>query len=94
MKKYILMLASSLMLVSCVDTIILPDDKTVDEAYAIAEEIRSKVDEYQFPEIYHLSCSIGVTEITPEDEPQTAFDRLDKAMYASKQNGRNQVTKI
>jgi hypothetical protein len=33
MKKYILMIASSLMLVSCLDTIILPDDKTVDEDF-------------------------------------------------------------
>lgn len=33
MKKYILMIVSSMMLVSCVDTIILPDDKTVDEDF-------------------------------------------------------------
>mgnify|MGYP002623715076 CR=1 FL=1 len=33
MKKYILMFVSSMMLVSCLDTIILPDDKTVDEDF-------------------------------------------------------------
>lgn len=33
MKKYILMFLSSMMLVSCLDTIILPDDKTVDEDF-------------------------------------------------------------
>lgn len=33
MKKYISMFVASLMLVSCVDTIILPDDKTVDEDF-------------------------------------------------------------
>ena len=33
MKKYILMFLSSMMFVSCVDTIILPDDKTVDEDF-------------------------------------------------------------
>ena len=33
MKKYILMIVSSMMLVSCLDTIILPDDKTVDEDF-------------------------------------------------------------
>ena len=33
MKKYISMIAASLMAVSCVDTIILPDDKTVDEDF-------------------------------------------------------------
>ena len=33
MKKYILLIVSSMMLASCVDTIILPDDKTVDEDF-------------------------------------------------------------
>lgn len=33
MKKYISMIAAGLMMVSCVDTIILPDDKTVDEDF-------------------------------------------------------------
>lgn len=33
MKKYILLFVSSMMLVSCLDTIILPDDKTVDEDF-------------------------------------------------------------
>lgn len=33
MKKYILMFLSCMMFVSCVDTIILPDDKTVDEDF-------------------------------------------------------------
>lgn len=33
MKKYILLIVSSMMLVSCLDTIILPDDKTVDEDF-------------------------------------------------------------
>ena len=33
MKKYILMIVASLMAVSCVDTVILPDDKTVDEDF-------------------------------------------------------------
>ena len=33
MKKYISMIVASLMAVSCVDTIILPDDMTVDEDF-------------------------------------------------------------
>ena len=44
MKKYILMIASSLMLVSCLDTIILPDDKTVDEDFwKTKEDVASMV---------------------------------------------------
>ena len=44
MKKYILMFVSSLMLVSCLDTIILPDDKTVDEDFwKTKEDVSSMV---------------------------------------------------
>ena len=44
MKKYILLFVSSLMLVSCLDTIILPDDKTVDEDFwQTKEQVSSMV---------------------------------------------------
>lgn len=44
MKKYILMLLSSVMMVSCVDTIILPEDKTVDEDFwKTAQNVKSMV---------------------------------------------------
>jgi diguanylate cyclase (GGDEF)-like protein len=60
----------------------------------IAEKLRNKVEEYLFPDILHITCSIGVTQIKKEDDFASAFDRIDKAMYASKQNGRNQVTAL
>ena len=72
--------------------VIVCRDKNADAAKEMAEKIRETVEEYQFPEIYHLTCSIGVTELQPEDDFTKAFNRLDKAMYASKQSGRNKVT--
>ena len=74
--------------------VIICRDKDGDAAYEMAERLREKVAAYQFPEIYHITCSIGVTELTDGDDFQGAFDRLDKAMYASKHNGRNKVTKL
>lgn len=74
--------------------VIVCRDVNGDDALAMAEEFRKKVEEYQFPEIYHITCSIGVTEIKKEDDFTEAFNRLDKAMYASKHNGRNKVTKL
>lgn len=62
------------------------------EVLEIAEKFRKDVEAYEFPEIGHITCSIGVTELKPEDTFDEAFDRLDKAMYKSKHNGRNQVT--
>ena len=66
--------------------------KNAIEAKASAEELRRKVDDYMFPEIGHITCSVGVTEILGGDSLAEAFNRIDKAMYASKHNGRNMVT--
>jgi diguanylate cyclase (GGDEF)-like protein len=74
--------------------VIVCRDVNGEDALAMAEEFRKKVEEYQFPEIFHITCSIGVTEITKEDDFAEAFNRLDKAMYDSKHNGRNKVTKL
>ena len=68
--------------------------KTADEAFELGETIRQKVEAYEFPDICHLTCSIGVTELKAEDDFTSAFNRLDKALYSSKQNGRNKVTKL
>ena len=72
--------------------VIVCRDENADAARLLAEKIRESIAEYQFPDIYHLTCSIGVTELHPEDDFTKAFNRLDKAMYASKQSGRNKVT--
>ncbi len=72
--------------------VILCHGKDVDKAAEMAEELRKRVDEYLFPEIAHITCSIGVTEIGEGDRFGVVFDRIDKAMYSSKHNGRNKVT--
>ena len=67
-------------------------NKTANEAFDLADEFRTQIDAYQFPEVFHMTCSIGVTELADGDDVTAAFNRLDKAMYSSKHNGRNQVT--
>jgi len=74
--------------------VIVCRNKDGDAVYALAEELRKQVEEYLFPEILHITCSIGVTEIRKDDTFAEAFDRVDKALYASKQNGRNMVTRL
>ncbi len=72
--------------------VIVCRDKDGNAVYEMAEELRKKVEEHIFPDILHLTCSIGVTELAKNDTPEEAFTRVDKAMYESKQNGRNKVT--
>ena len=67
-------------------------EKKADAAMAMAEKIRSSVEAYEFPEIGHITCSVGVTELKTDDDFSKAFNRIDKAMYDSKHNGRNTVT--
>ena len=65
-----------------------------EKVFELAEKLRKEVEAYEFPQIGHITCSIGVTELTADDTFDGAFDRLDKAMYKSKHNGRNQVTSL
>ena len=76
------------------DFVIVCYGKDAAAATDMAENLRIQVEEYLFPEIGHITCSIGVTEMKPEDSFNSAFDRIDKAMYDSKHNGRNRVTAL
>ena len=67
-------------------------EKDADEVMNLAEELRKNVEVYSFPEIGHITCSIGVTELKAGGTFTEAFNRIDKAMYASKHDGRNKVT--
>ena len=60
--------------------------------FEMAEELRTKVEKHEFPEIGQVTCSIGVTEMKAGEEFKELFERLDKAMYASKEAGRNMVS--
>ena len=57
----------------------------------IAEEFRETIEKESFSRVGKLTCSIGVTEIYEKDELDQAFERMDKALYAAKQGGRNCV---
>lgn len=65
-----------------------------EESKAFADGLRKKVAETLFAEIEHITCSIGVTDLKDEDTFEDVFNRIDKAMYMSKQNGRNIVTAL
>lgn len=78
-------------------TVILPET-TCEEARNVAERIRNAVKAEKFdPETENditITISIGVTQYSPEEELSAFIQRADKAMYSSKQNGRNKVTAL
>ncbi len=65
--------------------------KTVGEATAMAERLRSAVEECTMPSDNRITCSIGVVEVREEDGFEDVFERMDKALYAAKSEGRNKV---
>ena len=65
-----------------------------DEAFDFAEILRKNVEEEDFGEAGHITCSIGISQLSQDDSFDDAFDRVDKAMYLSKEAGRNKVTRL
>jgi two-component system, cell cycle response regulator len=64
-------------------------------AMEVAERIRSTIEAHSF--VYEnkkipVTISIGVSAKVPNDSWESLYDRADKALYQSKQNGRNKVT--
>ncbi len=78
-------------------TVILPETSGA-EARTVAQRIRSALEAERFsPENgqdAQITISIGVTEYQREEELSTFIQRADKAMYLSKQNGRNKVSML
>ncbi len=65
-----------------------------DQPFYFAEDLRHRVEVADFGEAGHITCSIGVSNLNPEDSFDKVFNRMDKAMYSSKKAGRNRVTEV
>lgn len=72
--------------------VVVSRGKAFDKVKENVEALRRKVEFSDFPEIGHITCSIGVTEVKKDDTFEKAFERVDRALYASKESGRNRMT--
>jgi diguanylate cyclase (GGDEF)-like protein len=76
-------------------TILLPET-TLDEAVHVAHRIQEKLALEKFisstGESNLITLSIGVTEYQPDEDPASFIFRADKAMYLSKDRGKNAVS--
>ncbi|MGE4535493.1 MAG: diguanylate cyclase [Desulfovibrio sp.] len=61
------------------------------DAYLLAETLRARVLELDLPVVGRFSCSFGVVEAAPEETVDRLMGRVDQAMYAAKELGRNRV---
>lgn len=61
------------------------------QAKIVLDRFRTKVKNYQFPQVGHITASIGVASIREDESPAEATHRADLALYFAKEHGRNQV---
>lgn len=54
------------------------------------ERFRSRVENFEFPQVGHVTISIGFTRIKIGDTPSVIIDSADEALYWAKEHGRNQ----
>lgn len=78
-------------------TVILPE-ATGEEGVIVAERIREAVGNISFSpdseQKINVTISIGATEYHPPEKTSALVRRADRAMYISKQEGRNKVTQV
>lgn len=70
---------------------------TLDEGVQVAERIRSGVESMTVPTgqvDWSGTVSVGVIEIERGEELSSALERVDRAVYAAKEAGRNRVVAI
>jgi len=73
--------------------IILPHTK-LEDAMKSAEKLRKIVDKNKFPTLDHLTASFGVSTFEESMNIEHLIDIADKALYKSKENGRNCVSTL
>jgi diguanylate cyclase (GGDEF)-like protein len=78
-------------------TVILPETGG-EEARTVAQRIRAALEAERFSPLNEkdakITISIGATEYQHKEELSTFIQRADKAMYRSKQKGRNMVSML
>jgi diguanylate cyclase (GGDEF)-like protein len=55
------------------------------------ERFRVAMQNYPFPQVGHITASVGLSEIRSSDTPEGACERADLAVYHAKRTGRNRV---
>lgn len=72
--------------------VVLCGDTPLQNAQFLAEKLRTAIESSVLIKQRQVTCSFGVAEMVPGEDPKNLFERADKALYASKEGGRNRVT--
>lgn len=73
--------------------IIICPNTNVDDAFILAEKLREKIKEFNFKTVGKVTSSFGVSTYSNGDDIHSIIYKSDMALYESKENGRDRVTK-
>jgi diguanylate cyclase (GGDEF)-like protein len=71
--------------------VVVLTDTTLTNCKMVLERFREKIESYWFPNIGHVTISIGAAQIGKQALPATVLDHSDQALYYAKGSGRNRV---
>jgi diguanylate cyclase (GGDEF)-like protein len=71
--------------------VVVLTDTTLANCEMVLDRFREKVESYWFPNIGHVTISIGAARIGKQVLPVTVLDQTDQALYYAKGSGRNRV---
>jgi diguanylate cyclase (GGDEF)-like protein len=71
--------------------VVLLDRASAPGAQIVLERLRTTIEEYPFPQVGHVTISVGYTRIDRQDVATTCVERADAALYYAKSHGRNNV---
>ena len=74
--------------------IVIPKCDDIDKVYGIIEELREKIERYDFPDVHNVTASFGCTIHHPKESFKETMHQADKALYKAKELGRNCVVKF
>ncbi|SFG31917.1 diguanylate cyclase (GGDEF) domain-containing protein [Lachnospiraceae bacterium C7] len=69
--------------------ILMVKNTSQNDVVNLAEKIRKKVEVTNFIPVGHITISVGITFMDNTDDSVRLFERVDKALYQAKKNGRN-----
>jgi len=72
--------------------IIICPDTNLEDASSLAERFRVSIASHPFKKDIRITASFGVVELHKNEDFRKQIIRVDKNLYTSKKNGKNQVT--
>lgn len=73
---------------------IITPNSSLDSTTKLANRLRKEIADHDFSQVDSITCSFGVTAFKKEDNIESMLERVDKALYKAKNNGRDKVISL